>query len=260
MGAPPTTAWRRLPSSAVAKSGCSASIRYWVGTPISMVTRRSAISCSTRPGSKPRSSTTVAPVHQASSGWMFQPPTWNCGSTASTTSVLPRSIVRDSERLVQKQLAWVSTAALLAPSVPDVKIISRGSSSRTSRCAGVRAGHRAAAVRDGGGTDFSMPPGPSAAVRGRCAQQRAGARGERIQLVLDEQQLRGRRAPAARRVPGARAARTAAPGPARPWRRRRTPPRGPSCCRSGSRSGPPSRSRRPRRPAARPAARRSSSP
>ena len=41
MGAPPTTACRRLPSSAVAKSGCSASIRYWVGTPISVVTRRS---------------------------------------------------------------------------------------------------------------------------------------------------------------------------------------------------------------------------
>ena len=39
MGAPPTTAWRRLPRSAGAKSGCSASIRYWVGTPISMVTR-----------------------------------------------------------------------------------------------------------------------------------------------------------------------------------------------------------------------------
>ena len=53
----------------------------------------------------------------------------------------------------------------------------------------------------------------------------------------------GRRVPAGRQVPGVKAARTAAPGPARPWRRRRTPPRGPSCCRSGSRSGPPSRSR-----------------
>ena len=188
MGAPPTTACRRLPSSAVAKSGCSASIRYWVGTPMSMVTRRSAISCRTRPGSKPRSSTTVAPVHQASSGWMFQPPTWNCGSTASTTSVLPRSIVRDSERLVQKQLAWVSTAALLAPSVPDVKIIRRGSSSRTSRWPVPLPG-TAGSVRDGGGTDFSMPPGPSAAVRGRCGEERARARGEGIQFVLDEQQL-----------------------------------------------------------------------
>ena len=28
----------------------------------------------------------VAPTHQASSGWMFQPATWCCGSTCSTTS------------------------------------------------------------------------------------------------------------------------------------------------------------------------------
>ena len=59
----------------------------------------------------------------------------------------------------------------------------------------------------------------------RVRPRRAGAAGRRVQ--------------AGRQVPGVKAARTAAPGPARPWRRRRTPPRGPSCCRSGSRSGPP---------------------
>ena len=126
---------------------------------------------------------------------MFQPPTWNCGSTASTTSVLPRSSVRDSERLVQKQLAWVSTAALLAPSVPDVKIIRRGSSSRTSRrCkpadvrpAGARSGRRPPPGRrrhglfDAAGAQRSGP--------GPVREQRARARGEGIQFVLDEQQL-----------------------------------------------------------------------
>ncbi len=161
---------------------------------MSMVTRRSAISCRTRPGSKPRSSTTVAPVHQASSGWMFQPPTWNCGSTASTTSVLPRSSVRDSERLVQKQLAWVSTAALLAPSVPDVKIIRRGSSSRTSRgcarrphAAVARSGHRRHPGRRGHGLFDAA--GAQRGGPGPVRQQRARARGEGIQFVLDEQQL-----------------------------------------------------------------------
>ena len=48
--------------------GVSISIRYWVGTPIMVVTRRSRISCSTRPGWNERSRTTVAPVHHASSG------------------------------------------------------------------------------------------------------------------------------------------------------------------------------------------------
>ena len=60
--------------------------RYVAGTPIIVVTRFSAISCSARAGSKAGSSTTVAPFHHASSGWTFQPPTWNCGSTCSTVS------------------------------------------------------------------------------------------------------------------------------------------------------------------------------
>ena len=191
---------------------------------------------------------------------MFQPPTWNCGSTASTTSVLPRSIVRDSERLVQKQLAWVSTAALLAPSVPDVKIIRqrvvvadfpraaqgrRTSGPRSSRrpapAAGTAAasdpGRRRHGLFDAAGTQRGGP-GPVRQQRARACRRGNPARPRRAAAG-------GRRARAARRVPGVRAARTAGRGPAPPWRRRRKPRRDPSCCRSGWRSGPPSRSRQP---------------
>ena len=132
MGAPPTRALRRLDRSASAKVRCSASIRYCVGTPIIVVTRRSPTRRSTRAGSKDRSSTTVAPVHHASRGWMFQAPTWNWGSTLRTTSCSLSSTVRDSDRLVHQHARCESTAALGALPVPEVKTTSRGSSSSTA--------------------------------------------------------------------------------------------------------------------------------
>ena len=58
------------------------------------------------PASKPRSSTTRAPFHQASSDWTFQPPTWNCGSTCSTTSCGPRA-GREVEREVRPEAVRV---------------------------------------------------------------------------------------------------------------------------------------------------------
>ncbi len=73
-----------------------------------------------RCGWKERSSTTVAPTHQASSGWQFQPATWNCGSIASTTSSPVSCTAPARARLFQKQLAWVSTTPLGADSLPDV--------------------------------------------------------------------------------------------------------------------------------------------
>ena len=85
-----------------------------------VVTRSSAISRSARPGSNAGSSTTVAPFHHASSGWTFQPPTWNCGSTWSTTSSSRSPAVRSNDRFVQKQFAWVSNAPFGLPVVPDV--------------------------------------------------------------------------------------------------------------------------------------------
>ena len=136
-----------------------------------VVTFRSSISASTRPASNVRSSTTVAPVHQASSGWMFQPPAWNCGSTASTTSRLPISAVRERERLVQKQFAWLSTTALGSASVPEVKTISSGSSSRTvSPVLPVSSSSRSGA----GGPD-STPVRPSAADGGGTARRAAAS-------------------------------------------------------------------------------------
>ena len=94
--------------------------RYVAGTPIIVVTRFSAISRSARPASNSRSSTTVAPFHQASSGWTFQPPTWNCGSTCSTTSSPQTPVARSNERFVQKQFACVSSAPFGLPVVPEV--------------------------------------------------------------------------------------------------------------------------------------------
>ena len=49
--------------------------------------------------------------------------------TASTVSELVISAIRDSDRLVQKQLAWVRMAPFGAPRVPEVKMISNASSS-----------------------------------------------------------------------------------------------------------------------------------
>ncbi len=85
-----------------------------------VVIRFSAIRRSTRPASKVRSSTTQAPVHQASNAWIVQAPTWNCGSTDNTTSGRRNSSVRETDKLVQKQLAWLSTAARGRPIVPEV--------------------------------------------------------------------------------------------------------------------------------------------
>ena len=64
--------------------------------------------------------TTRAPFHQARRGWQFQPPQWNWGSTCRITSDGPTSAMRSKERLVQKKLAWVRTAPLGFPVVPDV--------------------------------------------------------------------------------------------------------------------------------------------
>ncbi len=94
--------------------------RYVAGTPIIVVTRFSAISCSARAGSKAGSSTTVAPFHHASSGCTFQPPTWNCGSTCSTVSSALSPATRSKERFVQKQFACVSSAPFGFPVVPEV--------------------------------------------------------------------------------------------------------------------------------------------
>jgi hypothetical protein len=90
------------------------------GTPIIVVTRRCSISRSARVGSKLRSSTTVAPFHQPSSGSTFQPATWNCGSTCSTTSSSPSPTTLSRLRLVQKQLRWVIRAPFGRPVVPEV--------------------------------------------------------------------------------------------------------------------------------------------
>ena len=64
---------------------------------------------------------------------MFHPPTWYCGSTASTESPGPISAIRENDRFVQKQLACVSTAPFGFAVVPEVKIMSSASSSATSR-------------------------------------------------------------------------------------------------------------------------------
>ena len=172
--------------------------------------------------------------------------------------MLPRSIVRDSRRGWSRN-SWhgSSTAALLAPSVPEVKIISRGSSSRTSLGAsrwptsGLRtpvpgssgpavaaAGATAGSLRHGGGTDFSTPPGPSATVRGRCASRAHAPAARDSSSSSTSSKAGGRPAQAAPRVPGVRAAMTAGRGPGPPSHRRKTPPRGLSCCRSGWQSGP----------------------
>ena len=152
---------RSVPS----KSGCCARKRYCVGTPIIVVTRRSWISCSTRPGWNERSSTTVAPTHQASSGWQFHPATWNCGSIASTTSSrVSCGDLRDA-RLFQKQFAWVSTTPFGAASLPEVKMMSSGSSS-ARRCARMPC----RPSRDGTGTSASTPVVPSAR-RGHAAHE-----------------------------------------------------------------------------------------
>ena len=82
--------------------------------------RSRSISSSARAGSKPRSSTTLAPFHQARIDWTFQPPQWNCGSTCSTTSSGPIPVARSNERFVQKQFACVSSAPFGFPVVPDV--------------------------------------------------------------------------------------------------------------------------------------------
>ena len=94
--------------------------RYIAGTPIIVVTRFSSISLRQRAASNARSSTTVAPFAQARSAWTFQPPTWNCGSTWSTTSSPFTPATRSKPRFVQKQFAWVSSAPFGLPVVPEV--------------------------------------------------------------------------------------------------------------------------------------------
>ena len=120
IGAPPTTAQRRLERSAAAKPSCCARNRYVAGTPIIVVTRFSWIKRRIRSASNWRSRTTVAPFHHARRACTFQPPTWNCGSTCSTTSSWWTPVVRSNERFVQKQFACVSNAPFGLPVVPDV--------------------------------------------------------------------------------------------------------------------------------------------
>ena len=166
MVAPPTRARRRGDTSVSAHARSSSSSAYCVGTPIIAVTRRSRISCSARAGWKERSRTTVAPTHHASSGWQFHAATWNWGSIARTTSSCVSGSARASARLFQKQLAWVSTTPFGAASLPDVKITSSGSSSRTCR---------GGAESRAGGTDASTPVVPRWAAGGTTSRARSAS-------------------------------------------------------------------------------------
>ncbi len=101
---------------------------------------------------------------------MFQPPTWYCGMTASTTSELVSSAVRESERFVQKQFACVRIAARARSRVPEVKISSSASSSRTARRV------TGSAVRRTGGTIVrSMPVMPRAPTASGFARRSRAA-------------------------------------------------------------------------------------
>ena len=97
--------------------------RNIAGTPNMVVTPCLGIASSTAPGSKLRSSTTVAPRMKALSGVTLSPPMWNSGAQTRVTSELWVSMPKAALMLFQSTLPWVSIAPLGRPVVPEVYMI-----------------------------------------------------------------------------------------------------------------------------------------
>ncbi len=71
-------------------------------------------------GSKRGWRVTAAPICRAGTVWMLRPPTWNIGSTVSTRSCGVSSNRAMALSAFAATAAWVSSAPLGRPVVPEV--------------------------------------------------------------------------------------------------------------------------------------------
>ena len=85
------------------------------GTPNIEVMWNFSMYSSTRPGSNICSSTTVAPLMNASKGVTLRPPMWNSGAITSVISCEVESSARNALMWFQMMLPWVSIAPLGRP-------------------------------------------------------------------------------------------------------------------------------------------------
>ena len=94
--------------------------------------RRRSISASIAPGSNSRWIVTVAPAASAGVVRMFSGPVLNSGPLVSTSSAGSTPTAAATFSALKCSIAWVSTAPLVGPVVPDVLMISSGVSSARS--------------------------------------------------------------------------------------------------------------------------------
>ena len=91
-----------------------------VGTPPRNVTRWRSMSCST-PGALNRGTSTSAPPTDSTALCMTViPKAWNRGRATRATVLSSRSTRPAAARALDTRLAWVSSAPLGLPVVPDV--------------------------------------------------------------------------------------------------------------------------------------------
>ena len=135
--APPLTQIRSELRSYRSRSGWCSSAAYMVGTPSNTVTRQRWMISSAWPGSNRASRASAAPEFTAVFSPQVSPNTWNSGRHPMTTSdgLRLNSVSALSWALVRR-LAWLSSAPLGCPVVPEVYRISAVSSSARSATPG----------------------------------------------------------------------------------------------------------------------------
>ena len=118
--APPDTHSRRLLTSYSPASGCASSAEYIVGTPSNTLTRSRWMISSAVPASKRAISDRHAPAAIAALSAHVCPNAWNSGSAPRSTSSGPREKMPVIASTLRRRLAWVSSAPLGRPVVPEV--------------------------------------------------------------------------------------------------------------------------------------------
>src|SRR5262249_54440170 len=119
--APPETPTRRVETSQRGRSGQARRATYIVGTPSKTVTRPRAINSSAFSGVNRDTRVRRAPTRTAVLRPQVWPKEWNSGRPPKMTSSGPtwtRSVAVTST--LDTRLAWVSSAPLGRPVVPDV--------------------------------------------------------------------------------------------------------------------------------------------
>ncbi len=159
--APPEMHIRRVETSA--PDGCWSSAAYMVGTPSKTVARSRATASRTAPGSNRGIRTREAPLRTAALMVQICPKMWNSGRQPTTTSSgVIRWISTPLTSVLCRRPAWVRTAPLGRPVVPEVYSRTAMSSPSASATPGSGSCPASASANAAGSTAVCRTPAAAA--------------------------------------------------------------------------------------------------